>query len=110
LRVNVFIIVGLPGESEESFRETYAYLENLFDERLISNILVSYFQPYQGTDSFQKMQEYGGRIVEEDKQKWILRGGPLVEYPNLSAERQLKMFEDVSRLNEKNLSSFYKRF
>lgn len=110
LRVNVFIIVGLPGESEETFRETYAYLENLINEGLISNILVSYFQPYQATDSFQKMQEYGGRIVEADKQKWILRGGPLVEYPNLSSKRQLEMFKDISVLNERSTSRFYTRF
>jgi anaerobic magnesium-protoporphyrin IX monomethyl ester cyclase len=109
LNLNIFIIVGLPGETEETHRATCAYLERLSAEGLISNVFVSYFQPYSCTRAFHDLPEYGGRVIvsENDYDAWLLRSRPLVEYSDLKADRIREMFDEMLEFNKKSGSRFF---
>ena len=112
LNVNIFLIVGLPGESEDTFRETYDYISGLAEEGLISNLIVAHFQPYTCTKAYEDIKKYGGKIVvrTEEYQEWINRGRPLVEYPHLSRARLETMFKELYNLNKRSQSKFVERF
>ena len=99
INLNIFRIIGLPGETEETFKETFLYIEKLAQEKLISNIFMSHFQPYFCTKAYKDLKKYGGKIIVEntDYSKWIFRSKPLVEYNHLNRKRLEEMFEALSK-------------
>jgi len=106
-------MVGLPGETQETFNETYEFVNDLVKKELISNLFVSYFTPYPGTKAAEKdLKKYGGKIIvkEDDFSDWVFKKDPLVEYPHLSREEIKKMYNKLLALNEKSTSKFAARF
>jgi len=113
INLNVFLMVGLPGETQETFNETYEFVNDLVKKELISNLFVSYFTPYPGTKAAEKdLKKYGGKIIvkEDDFSDWVFKKDPLVEYPHLSREEIKKMYNKLLALNEKSTSKFAARF
>lgn len=112
LNLNIFLIIGLPGETEQTFEETYQYISDLVNEGLVANIMMSHFQPYQCTKAYDDLQKCGGRlrVSLEDYSEWIMRGRPLVEYPHLSAERLQEMYNAFDSFNWNSHSQFVTRF
>lgn len=112
VNLNVFLIVGLPGETEETFSETLAYITELDNEELISNLFVSHFQPYPCTKALKDLKALGGRIIvpPNEYSSWILRSKPLVEYPHLSRKRLSEMFSALNKFNDSKRSNFVEKF
>jgi radical SAM superfamily enzyme YgiQ (UPF0313 family) len=101
LDISAFLIIGLPSESKETLNETYSYISNLVNKDYISNLFISYFQPYPKTKATKIMQEYGGKIISKSHNDWIYRSIPLVEYPNLSKEYMIGVFNKLNHLIKK---------
>lgn len=112
LRVNVFIIIGLPGETKETLIHTYSFLRNLALNGLIANIFVSHFQPYTGIKALKDFDKYGGKLIikNDDFSNWIFRGKPHVEYDHLKRQELQKMFVKINQINQINGTDFISRF
>jgi anaerobic magnesium-protoporphyrin IX monomethyl ester cyclase len=99
--ISAFLIIGLPGENKETLNETYFYVSNLVNKGYISNLFVSYFQPYPKTKATKIMHNYGGKIISKNYDDWIYRNIPLVEYPDLSKEYMIQIFNKLNKLIKK---------
>ncbi|MEA2063362.1 MAG: radical SAM protein [Gemmatimonadota bacterium] len=95
VEVNAFIMIGLPGETEETVAETRAWMENVRPGKFGYNI----FMPYYGTPVFQCPEKYDIRILPmPDEKTWVK--GPLgennvfVETSGLSQDRILELFKE----------------
>ena len=112
LNVNVFVIIGLPGETESTLKETYRYVESLIKEKLITNVFVSHFQPYENLDIMEDFYKWhGSRIVSNKRlSNWILRGKPLVTYPHLDQNTLQYYFKSYTNLNKLYGNNFFNRF
>lgn len=110
--VNIFIIIGLPGETQATFNETYSYLKFLVDKKLVDNIFITHFQPYKDIKSMKKFYEIGGKILAEPNafSIWIYKGKPLVEYKHLSQKKLQEMFDKINKLNKFKGTEFRKMF
>jgi radical SAM superfamily enzyme YgiQ (UPF0313 family) len=103
IKLNTFIIVGLPGETHETYKETLEFLSRLMEKELIYSIFPCHFQPYPGTQARKDLEEIGGTILTKEGNyfNWLMRGDPLVEYKNLSAKELKKMMDSMLNLNKK---------
>ncbi|MFH1510044.1 MAG: radical SAM protein [Candidatus Woesearchaeota archaeon] len=101
IRLNVYMIVGLPGETKETYQETYDFLTRMMDEKLIDTVFPCYFQPYRGTKAREDIKKHGGRILADEKDyfRWLMRDEPLVEYEGLKREELKEMMEKMLYLN-----------
>ena len=104
IKLTVFMIVGLPGETKETHRETMNFLKRLQAEGLIFGVFPCHFQPYRGTKASKDLKEAGGRSLarESDYFKWLMRDEPLVEYNHLRSEELKGMMAEMLALNIKN--------
>ena len=102
IKLSFFMIIGLPGETHETYKETYNFLSKLLDEGLLDSVFPCYFQPYRGTKAKEDLKEIGGTILAEEKDyfRWLMRDRPLIEYKNLNATEMKGMMERMLRLNE----------
>lgn len=102
IKLNFFMIVGLPGETRETYKETYDFLLGLMQKNLLNSVFPCYFQPYRGTKAREDLLEIGGKILAEEKDyfRWIMRDRPLVEYKDISAEEMKDMMKEMLKLNE----------
>lgn len=102
VKLNVYMIVGLPGETRETNAETHLFLSHLLQEGLINSVFPCNFQPYRGTLAREQLKEVGGKILAEEKDyfKWLMRDEPLVEYENLKADELKMMLKKMLDLNK----------
>ncbi|MHA1278101.1 MAG: B12-binding domain-containing radical SAM protein [Candidatus Helarchaeota archaeon] len=66
LAIQAYFIVGLPGETAESFNQTLDYLDNLELEAGIDRVNFFAATPYPGTALYTNPQHYGIRILHEN--------------------------------------------
>ena len=82
IRVTMFVMIGLPGESLADFRETYQVVRQCEPY----NIWLSIFYPYPGTDLYFKAKEE--RLFSEKNISNVLeRRRPYLNLPNFSRKR-----------------------
>jgi radical SAM superfamily enzyme YgiQ (UPF0313 family) len=111
LRINLFIIIGLPGENKKTLMSTYNFIEKYMKSDLIQNTFVSFFLPYRGLKATNDIKKFSGTINKKiKKSQWIFRTVPIVEYPDLSFEFQIYVFNKIMHLNEISKSKFYSEF
>jgi radical SAM superfamily enzyme YgiQ (UPF0313 family) len=95
LLVNGCFILGLPGDTKESIRETIEFAKKL-------NPDTAQFYPlmvYPGTESYRWAKERG-YLTTEDYSKWIDREGrhaTTVSYPGLSSEELVKLCDSARK-------------
>ena len=92
IMANVFIMIGLPGETYETVEETRRWMERVRPHKFGFNI----FMPYAGTPVYKHPDRYDIRIydVPEDK-SWVK--GRQGEYESFVATRELSR-EEIVRL------------
>lgn len=102
IKLNIYMVVGLPGETKETGKETYDFLVKLMNEKLIDSVFPCHFQPYPGTLAKEQLKEVGGRQIVEGKDyfKWLMRDEPLVEYEGLDREALKEMMNEMMDLNK----------
>jgi len=64
IRTTASFMVPFPEDTEETIRETFAFMETLKDEG--AEILMSYTTPYPGTAFYEKADELGLRILTRE--------------------------------------------
>ena len=70
LIIRIYLIVGFPGESEETINETINLLDNLpFDEFVVYPLI-----PYPGTKIFDEPDKFGIKHIDKDYSKYIQVG------------------------------------
>jgi anaerobic magnesium-protoporphyrin IX monomethyl ester cyclase len=96
LTANVFIMIGLPGETYETVDETRRWMERVRPQKFGFNM----FMPYAGTPIYNHPEEYDIRIYDvPDDKSWIKgRQGEyevFVSTPGLSREEILRLFTEL---------------
>ncbi|MFX0136965.1 MAG: B12-binding domain-containing radical SAM protein [Candidatus Hodarchaeota archaeon] len=70
LSVQAYFIIGLPGETKETFQETKEFINSLNLEPGIDRINYFIATPYPGSDLYQNQKKYGIRIFEDNLEFW----------------------------------------
>lgn len=92
LIANVFIMIGLPGETYETVEETRRWMERVRPQKFGFNI----FMPYAGTPIYNHPEKFDIRIYDvPDERSWIK--GRQGEYASFVATRELSR-EEILRL------------
>lgn len=100
IRAKVFLIVGLPGEDEQSIVDT----ERWILETKPNDIDISIFQPLPGSDIFGNPKKYGIKFNYNSKNQWY-KGTPGKYISNVRTE---KLTEDDIVFHRDRLESLYK--
>ncbi|MBL7177012.1 MAG: B12-binding domain-containing radical SAM protein [Desulfobacteraceae bacterium] len=83
IEVNVYVLIGLPGETGVDLKATIDCLKRSNHSSLIPSI----FYPYPGTDLYQKMKEQGllknNALLDANQERYRAR----INYPGLSRKR-----------------------
>lgn len=93
---NVFIMIGLPGETKETVMETKRWMEETRPNKFGFNI----FMPYVGTPIYEHPEKYDITLFEvKDEYSWIKgkQGGyhAFIETPGLKREEILNLFGEL---------------
>jgi radical SAM superfamily enzyme YgiQ (UPF0313 family) len=84
IKITLFVMMGLPGESIEDFRETYQIVKQCEPH----NIWLSIFYPYPGTDLYRLAKDT--KLFSEDKISNVLeRRHPYLNLPDFSKRKIL---------------------
>jgi anaerobic magnesium-protoporphyrin IX monomethyl ester cyclase len=104
ISVQAYFVIGLPGETEESFNLTRNYLENLHLEP--GNDRVNFFAatPYPGTDLYEQPIQFGVRIRHED---WELYDNThlIMDLDSIEFEKLERNFKIAQEIEEEFISS-----
>jgi anaerobic magnesium-protoporphyrin IX monomethyl ester cyclase len=83
-------IIGMPGDTIESIRNTFKFLRNRPEVQLVS---VTIATPYPGTELYDmaKRGKYGLKLLEDDFSKFQRYGSVVMESDNLSSNELLRL-------------------
>ncbi|MFX1451927.1 MAG: B12-binding domain-containing radical SAM protein [Promethearchaeota archaeon] len=70
LSVQAYFIIGLPGETQKSFKKTKDFINSLNLEPGIDRINFFIATPYPGSDLYQNQKKYGIKIIERNFEIW----------------------------------------
>ena len=101
IRAKAFLIVGLPGENEDTVNETKSWIETVKPD----DIALSVFQPLPGSDIFKSPEKYDIEFKYNGNPMWY-RGTP-GEYKPSTRTKELST-ERIIQLRD-NLENDYKR-
>ncbi|MBM4053779.1 MAG: radical SAM protein [Planctomycetes bacterium] len=97
---NVFIMIGLPGETYKTVEETRQWMEHVRPQKFGFNI----FMPYAGTPIFNNPEKYDIRIYEvPDEKSWVK--GRQGEYQSFVSTNELSR-EEIVRLFEESFNYY----
>ena len=96
MMANVFIMIGLPGETYETVEETRRWMERVRPHKFGFNI----FMPYAGTPVYQDPEKYGIRIFDVPPEKSWVKGRQgeyeaFIETEALKREEIVRLFYDL---------------
>ena len=95
IRVQTYFVIGLPGESEQSFQKTLEYLKTLnLDEKDEINFFIA--TPYPGSSLGDMPEKFGARLLINDFDKFDC-ANVILEYANLSAEKIFEFKEKADK-------------
>jgi len=94
LEVLCSIILGLPGETEETVRQMRQFLAELRDLGA-SGILLEMLIPFPGTDIYERPQEYGITLHETSWAKFNTRL-PIISTAHLARERLRELYLELT--------------
>ncbi len=83
--VNGFFIVGHPGDTPDRAAESRAFIDRLFEQRMVQWIDLSIFTPYPGTPFWKNPDHYGLEILSRDWSLWRRSNRPIVQLEGYSA-------------------------
>lgn len=96
IAVNVFLMIGLPGETYETVEETRMWMEKVRPDKFGFNI----FAPYSGTPIYNNINQYDLTLLPmSDEKSWVKgKDGEhqaYVETNELKAEEILRLFKEL---------------
>lgn len=93
--VKGFFIIGLPGETYETVRETINFAEKMRN-RGLSEADFYALTPFPGSRIWNNPEKYGIKILSKDFDSYLQKDSPVIETENLSNE-EIKILLDESR-------------
>lgn len=103
LSVQAYFIIGLPGETEESFTLTHKFLDDLHLE--LESDRVNFFAatPYPGTALYQNPEQFGAHILHEN---WELYDNEhlIMDLNSIQFEKLQKNFEAGKKIEKEFIS------
>jgi len=96
LRTHATYILGLPGDTKETMRETLKFAVTLGTDKF----QISIATPYPGTE-FYRMAKQNGYLVTEDFSKYDGNKEAVISYPDLPKEEIDKVFRESLNLTSK---------
>jgi len=91
IRTTASFMVPFPEDTEETIRETFAFMETLKDEG--AEILMSYTTPYPGTAFFEQADELGLHILTKEWGEYDAKH-LVMETERLNAARIVSIVEE----------------
>jgi radical SAM superfamily enzyme YgiQ (UPF0313 family) len=96
ITANVFIMIGLPGETYETVMETKKWMEEVRPDKFGFNI----FLPYVGTPIYNKVVDYDITLHDVPEEKYWVKGkqgeyDAFVSTSKLSSQEILKLFSEL---------------
>ncbi|NVM04973.1 MAG: B12-binding domain-containing radical SAM protein [Candidatus Helarchaeota archaeon] len=70
LSIQAYFIIGLPGETKETFQRTKEFINSINLEPGIDRINFFIATPYPGSDLYQNQKKYGIDIIEKNFEFW----------------------------------------
>jgi anaerobic magnesium-protoporphyrin IX monomethyl ester cyclase len=99
IAVQAYFILGLPGETKETFNQTLKYIRNLPLERDVDKIDIFPAVPYPGSDLFEKLEAYRLKIINQNYNMYncneIIMESETLNYLELS-----KMLDTAKKLKK----------
>ena len=100
IAVQAYFVLGLPGETKETFEQTLEYIRNLPLERGVDKIDVFPATPYPGSDLFSKQKEFGLKILNQNFNMYNCKE-IIMETPTLTYKELSKMMDTAKSLKNK---------
>lgn len=97
--VQAYFILGLPGETKETFNQTLEYIRNLPLERDIDKIEIFPATPYPGSDLYSKQKDFGLHILNQNFNMYNCEE-IIMETETLSYAELLKMLDSAKFLKK----------
>lgn len=95
LRVKAFFIIGLPGETHDTIKDTMNFLER----NKLDDIDVTLLQPYPGSDIWNNTEKYDIKFDKEDLKDCFFKGRPGEYNARVSTDclssRDLEIFRNL---------------
>lgn len=85
--VNVFFIIGHPGDDNDESETTIRFIDGLFQEDLATWIDLSIFTPYPGTPFYSMPNTYGVEILSKEWSLWRRSNRPIAQLTNYKANQ-----------------------
>lgn len=99
IAVQAYFVIGLPGDTEELFQKTLAYLQALPLERGVDHVDFFIITPYPGSDIAMHPDKYGIRFLEGDFSCFDCRK-ILMETETLTSEQMQNMQKQAQKLKK----------
>jgi len=96
IAVQAYFVLGLPGETKETFKKTLEYIRNLPLEHGIDKIEIFPATPYPGSDLYEKRDKFGLKIANNNYNMYNCR--------EIIMETRTLSFQKLSRLMDTAIS------
>lgn len=94
--VKAYWIIGLPGETRQSLHQNVEDITFALEEGFIDEVCSHIFTPYPGTAAYDKVEEYGVKILSHDWRRYDARSYPPVyELPEVTGDEIYLTFLQV---------------
>jgi len=94
--VHLTFMVGLPGETKETIRNTMKYIQTLAKEGLVFSIQTSFAIPFPGT-KFYDMALKNNWITDKNWSKYDGSHSSIISYPQLSSKEIANLKNEIDR-------------
>lgn len=93
LFAHAYWMVGLPGETPESARNTQDIMLRWAEEGLLDTWEYKFYIPYPGTSVFMNPSRFGMKILTRDYSLYLYREAPIVQYLEYSPETYWDIYQ-----------------
>lgn len=101
MRTHVNLMVGLPGETERTARDTISTICSWVEQGIVSTVDYFVTVPYPGSAIFDRAESFGIRLRTTDWSRFREDDIPVFDLPTLTAERIYDLWcEGLGRLAE----------
>ncbi|MBD3427011.1 MAG: radical SAM protein [Candidatus Omnitrophica bacterium] len=98
MTVATFWIMGHPGETEQTARESLDAMVYLFERGLNDRQEVALFTPYPGLPIVQNAEKEGFRIIDRDLSRYSRFDEPVIELDTISHEKLCQLYKEAKEI------------
>ncbi|MHA1109751.1 MAG: B12-binding domain-containing radical SAM protein [Promethearchaeota archaeon] len=99
IAVQAYFVLGLPGETKETFKQTMEYIRNLPLQRGVDKIEIFPATPYPGSDLYTKKEDFGLKILNHNYNEYDCKE-IIMETESLSYKDISNMMDSAKELKK----------